>query len=108
MNTDARIAALKRWQDAMELADEHFIDLQNLIGLDPEGATMTAVCALQGALTAATADLVGDCYQWLEWYWLENAMGEKGAKAGPNDDLRPIQTPDDLAWLIEMEEKQEA
>lgn len=95
-------AALQRWIDAMDKAGEHIDALIDTMGLEPEGPTCTAVFALQGALTAATADLVGDSAQWLEWFWSENDMGRRGHEAGPKDARRPIRTAEDLAWLIAL------
>lgn len=96
------VAALQRWIDAMQAADEHFDSLTDIMGLEPEGPTCTAVYALQGALTAATADLVGDSVQNLEWFWTENGMGSKAQPAGPVGAFRPIRTSEDLAWLISV------
>lgn len=100
MDRMQKMAVLKRWQDAIQTADEHFDAMNELLGLAPEGPTFSAVWALQGALTAATADLLDDAGS-VEWFWLENAMGEKGLPAGPKGDLRPIRTLDDLLWLVE-------
>lgn len=95
-----KLAILKRWQEAMNHADTHFDQLINLMGLHPEGETLTAVGVLQDALTQTTAELLGDKSEWLIWFWVENDMGAKGMTAGPTDDMRPIKTLEDLLWLI--------
>lgn len=95
-----KLQALQKWIDAMNHADTHFDQLINLMGLHPEGETLTAVYLLQDALTKSTAELVGDKFEWLIWFWTENAMGAQGMKAGPPDDMRPIKTLEDLLWLI--------
>lgn len=97
------VAALQRWIDATKAADEHFDALVDIMGLEPDGPTLTAVYALQGALTAATADLVGDHTQWLEWFWTENGMGATGIAVPLGDGkggTKPIRTAEDLAWLL--------
>lgn len=95
-----KLAILNRWQEAMNHADTHFDQLINIMGLHPEGETLTAVSVLQYVLTESTADLLGDEFEWLVWFWIENDMGVKGMKAGPPDDMRPIKTLEDLLWLI--------
>src|SRR5574337_1202874 len=36
----------------------------------------------------------------LTWYAYENDFGRRGNEAGVREDMRPIRTPADLAWLI--------
>lgn len=101
MNRDQKLAALKRWQDAMERADATIDPVIQLLQLQPESPICDAVWRLQSALTAMTADLVGDCADWLSWYALENDMGRKGMEAGWSGFEREIRTLDDLLWLVE-------
>lgn len=104
MDSAQKLAVLKRWQEAIQAADEHFDAMCSLMGLQPEGPTFSAIWGLQGALTSATADLLDDGV-WLEWYWLENDMGlgEKKASPAKGVDLRPIKTLQDLLWLLEYD-----
>ncbi len=103
MDATQKLAALKRWADAMELGSKHYSEMSKVLGLDPDGPTCTVFYELQNSLTLATAELVGDAENWLDWYWMENDMGRKGYPAGPVGATRPIETLDDLLWLIEAE-----
>ena len=47
------------------------------------------------------AELVGDGYEWLNWYCFDNDMGKKAYEAGWEGDMRPITQAADLLWLIE-------
>jgi hypothetical protein len=103
MTQEQKLAALTRWQQAMERADATIDPVIDLLQLHPESPICEAVWRLQSALTAATGDLVGgDPFDWLGWHALENEMGQKGLEAGRGDEapLRKISTPEDLLWLM--------
>lgn len=103
MTQEQKLAALTRWQQAMEQADATIDPVIDLLQLHPESPICEAVWRLQSALTAATGDLVGgDPLDWLGWYALENEMGQKGLEAGHGDEapLRKISTLEDLLWLM--------
>lgn len=101
-----KLEVLQRWEKAIKQADDHFDALTNLMGIHPEGQTLSAVYAMQDALTKATAELVGDSHEWLVWYWTENDMGARGHQAGPEGCMRPIRSLQDLIWLIDHEQQQ--
>jgi hypothetical protein len=102
MTQDEKLAALQRWHDAIAASDAHLDALDNLVGLAPEGGTQTVVQKLQDVATHATADLVGDTDEWLQWYRFENAMGASGHIASPRrGESKPIITLADLLWVIE-------
>ena len=101
MSPEKKLAALKHWQQAMERADATIDPVIDALKLQPESPICDAVWRLQSALTAMTADLVGDCGDWLSWYAMENDMGRKGYMAGPKDAEREIRTLYDLLWLVE-------
>ena len=103
MTKEQKLAALTRWQQAMEKVDSTIDPVINLLQLHPESPVCETVWRLQSALTAATADLVGgDPLDWMGWYALENDMGRKGLEAGHGDEapLRKISTLEDLLWLM--------
>lgn len=102
MTPEQKLAALTRWQEAMERSDVTIDPVVSLLQLQPESPVCDTVWRLQSALTAATADLVGDCGEWLNWYALENDMGRKGMEAGPAGQLREIRTIGDLLWVMEV------
>lgn len=45
-------------------------------------------------------EVVGDDYDWIEWYIYDNDCGEKKLEAGYSPNLKPIQSLDDLLDLI--------
>lgn len=61
-----------------------------------------AVVNLFDAYTRLVAGVVGDGFETLNWYCLDNDMGLKGMKASPPSPhkMRPIRNLDDLATLI--------
>ncbi len=73
MTPAEKLAALQRWADAITASDAHMAALDKLMGLAPEGCTQTMVQRLQDVVTYATADLVGDMDEWLQWYRFEKA-----------------------------------
>ena len=94
---------LQRWQQQMGDSDHACETCLEPLRLSPESPLYAAIWALQGALTAAVAHIVGDHqYNWLSWYAAENEMGHIGLEAGPVNDAKPIRTIEDLAWLIEV------
>lgn len=98
-----KLAALTRWQQAMEQADAAIDPVIELLQLQPESPVCGAVWQLQRLLTDMTAELVGDQAEWLDWYAYENDMGRKGLEAGWRDQLREIRTLDDLLWVIGLD-----
>ena len=105
MTKEQKLAALTRWQQAMEQADATIGPVIGLLQLQPESPVCGAVWRLQRLLTDMTAELVGDQAEWLDWYAYENDMGHKGFEAGPVDATREIRTLDDLLWLIDTNGK---
>lgn len=101
MTREQKLAALNRWQQAMEQADAALNPVISLLKLEPESPVCEAVWGLQRALIDTTAGLVGDQGDWLDWYAHENEMGRKGYEAGWPGAEREIKTLDDLLWLIE-------
>jgi hypothetical protein len=95
-----KLAALQRWAEAMTKADQMMGPIIDLLDLRPEGPVTTALWLTQDALTAATADIVEDEAQWLQWHHADNEMGAKAMEAGPKGDMRPIKTLEDLLWVI--------
>ena len=101
MTKEQKLAALTRWQQAMEHAESTIEPVIDLLQLQPESPICDAVWRLQSALTAATADLVGDPAEWLSWHAMENDMGRKGLEVIWLGEERKIKTLDDLLWSIE-------
>ena len=98
----AALYTLGQWQQAIQHANELMAPAVNAMLLPPESPPWVAVQQLQQSLTTVCAALVcDDTHNWLEWYWLENAMGAKAMPAASNgNEPRPIQSLEDLAWLL--------
>lgn len=103
MTREQKLAALNRWQQAMEQADAAINPVIDLLQLQPESPVCSAVWKLQRLLTDMTAELVGDQAEWLDWYSYENDMGRNAMKAGWSGFEREIRTLDDLLWLLDGE-----
>ena len=102
MTRDEMIQRLHRWAEVVgeiEAVDE---ELERLTGRAPEGRLTTAMWSAAGAYgETLEALLIGSsATQWLEWYWLENAMGAKGMTVVTDAGERPIDSIDALADLL--------
>jgi len=72
-----RLALLQEWEKHYRELDRVTISLEAVVGNiveSPLGATMWKVFE---QYTAVLSQLVGDSFDWLNWYWLENNMGRK-------------------------------
>lgn len=47
------------------------------------------------------SEIVGDKSDWIGWYIYDNDCGEKGLEAGHEDNMKSIETIDDLLELID-------
>ena len=97
----AKLAHLTEWADEIKKADAIIDPISEVLGLSVECPIHHAVWALQAAYTKAVRELVGDKWEWLDWYANENKFGEKGYGAGISSDDRPIKSLEDLLWVIE-------
>jgi hypothetical protein len=103
MTKTEKLALLKEWQERIKKMTLAIDRIDRAIGLDPDGPMFEANGELMVAYTKAVAALLGDRAEWLDWYWLENAMGAKAHPAGPKGKMRPIKTLGHLLWLIEVD-----
>ena len=64
-----------------------------------------AIYGMIARYTNVVGYLTGDCFGWLEWYWLENKMGanEMEAKASHWRKRQKIKNLDSLCRLIEAD-----
>ena len=101
-----RRAILTDWHRNITETDELLDPVIDALQLEPESPVCTARAQLQGALTRATAELLDDSAEWLEWFHLDNEMGAKGLEASPGKDvpLRPVRTLEDLAQIMEAQQ----
>lgn len=101
-----RRAILTAWHRNITETAELLAPVIDALDLPPESPVCAALHQLQGALTLATAELLDDSAEWLEWYHLENDMGAKAMEASPGHGapLRPIRTLEDLAQVMEAQQ----
>jgi hypothetical protein len=77
-------------------------ELNKVVGSSPESALCTAVYAIAISYTKEIEAKIGDEGEFLQWFWFECQMGKRPmeAKAVHWDEMRPIETTDDLAELL--------
>lgn len=102
MTKSQKLATLQRWAGTMKRGDNLLAPVIDVLDLRPEGPVTTALWITQDALTKATAELVGDGAEWLNWFAADNELGAKAMEAGPLGKERPIKTLEDLLWVIEV------
>jgi len=83
--------------------DSLYDELYNMFGMNPESKYSTIVYSILGNYIDLVAEVIGDRSEWLEWYIWDNECGSKGFEAGVNDNIRSVKTPEDLLWLIDIE-----
>lgn len=101
-----RRAILAAWYLNITKTNALLAPVIDALDLPPESPVCAALFQLQGALTRATAELLDDSAEWLEWFHLDNEMGAKALEAGPGNGapLRPIRTLEDLAQVMEAQQ----
>jgi hypothetical protein len=92
---------LEKWQDTILDTNLQIKKLRDFFGCT-ENDFIDSMERLQMEYTRSIENLIGDEFGTLDWYWLENEMGERGHKAGANGNLKNIKNIDDLVWLLEL------
>jgi len=90
-----------KWEASYLELDLQMDRLSAVVGSMVHSPFGEAVWGAWDNYTRALAELVGDGYEWLNWYCFDNDMGKKACKAGWEGDMRPITQAADLLWLIE-------
>lgn len=94
---------LTKWAEVIRDSTEASGELRS-VGFYPEAQILIALNATTAALTASIEVQIGiKSPGWLDWYSIENDMGDRALMAGYDDDLREIRTLGDLAWLVARE-----
>ena len=103
MTNDNMIAILTEWKNKIAESNQVIEDCLQPLMMSPESPLYQAMWSLQGAYTKATAVIVGDHWEWLDWFASENDMGAKGFGCCPGHGFqsRKIKTIADLAQLIQ-------
>ena len=96
----ATLQILGQWQAQHDRVTSLMHGVNTALGLLPEGPLFETVWGLWSQYTQTIAVLISDGGDWLEWYFLENDMGDKGMQAGYDGTMRDIDTLEDLYWLI--------
>lgn len=94
------LTLLKDWRDHHTRAERLMEGVKISIGLDPNGPMFETVWRLFAAYTDTLSVEIGDFCGWLEWFYLENEMGEKCMAAGYDGKVKPIKTLEHLYGLI--------
>ena len=101
MTREEKLALLRQWEASYLELDLQMDRLSAVFGSMVHSPFGEAVWGAWGNYTRALAELVGDGYEWLNWYCFDNDMGKKAYEAGWEGDMRPITQAADLLWLIE-------
>ena len=101
MTREKKLALLRQWEASYLELDLQMDRLSAVVGSMVHSPFGEAVWGAWDNYTCALAELVGDGYEWLNWYCFDNDMGKKAYEAGWEGDMRPITQATDLLWLIE-------
>jgi len=101
MTKEQKLAMLETWRSLHEQLDTHWDQLRSTTGASVDSPLGDAVWKIFAEYTVALSDLLDDDFCYLHWYWLDNDMGTRGLDAGTKDDMRKIESLDDLLWIID-------
>lgn len=103
MTKEEKFRLIQEWQSAIARTDAVMDRLNALVGCQPEASLQDAIYRLQDAFTNATAALVGDDGEWLQWWRFECKFGETplGATIGDGEKLQLIDSLEKLLDLID-------
>lgn len=90
---------------AHDAAHAQMAALKRVLDPDPGCPWYDAAFGMLNVAIKATAAAIGDKYDWIDWYVIENDCGRKGQEAGYTDNIKPIRTVEDLLDLIEAEDE---
>ena len=100
MTKQERLTLLKQWQLQHDALDKSWQKMIDGIGIPlVESPLWDATWKLFAEYTVVLGDMIGDT-DWLEWYWLENSMGQGEKLAGFDGKLKPTRSLNDLERLI--------
>ena len=97
-----KMKLLQEWQTTIRDSDKALAALDRAIGVN-DGPLKTSIWTMQATYTRAISLIIGDEFEWLEWFAIDNGMGKKGltASAGTGKPLKPIKTLAQLLAVIE-------
>jgi hypothetical protein len=102
MKREEMLQHLKRWESVVREIEAVDDALEELTGREPEGRLTTAMWAAVGAYaeTLETLLIGSSANTWLEWYWVENRMGERGLTVATDAGERAITSIEALADFL--------
>lgn len=105
MTAKEMLPILAHWEKTMNSVNG-CIDVWIKVGLSIGTPLTDAIHEMQSQYSDVVTDLIGDDWNWLEWYRFDNEMGSKQLEATDGImKLRKIKDINDLAHLIEFSNK---
>lgn len=101
MTPEEKLIMLEDWQSAHDNLEAQFDALGKLFD-GVTGPLFDASWRVFSNYTKTVAVLLGDKFDTLEWYWMENDFGRKAMEAGVKGRMRKITDFEELLWLIEV------
>ena len=97
-----KLKLLQEWQTTIRNSDKALAALDKAVG-PTDGPLKESIWRMQATYTRAISLIVGDKWEWLEWFACDNDMGKKGltASAGTGKPLKPIKTLAQLLAVVE-------
>lgn len=98
-----RIVMLENWREACLEIGRCMESLKGSVGADPESPLFTAIHALQEGYGKALGILLGDGWDWLEYYAFECDYGRKAQEVKYSDGVVVV-LDEDVAKLLSVME----
>lgn len=89
---------LEEWRNAVTEAGDLLDRIEPIVGCD--GPIHQTVSSLMDTYTQTVARAIGDPLGNIEWFWLENDLGNRGLAVKINGETREVRTLDDLLWML--------
>lgn len=105
MTNKQKIKRLEELKTIVTNIESCLTQLDAVLGCIPESLLKTRVHELRKFAVEATAELVEDKSEWLDWFIFENEWGARELEAGYDNELKPVRTFADLVGLIEKSKK---
>ena len=91
---------LSSWLDLGKEYNAVWEDLEQYAGVVSDGRLYLAGSNIFEEYTKVIEEFIGDKTGMLTWHWEENNFGARGLEAGFEDDMREMNTVDDLVWFL--------
>jgi hypothetical protein len=96
-----KLKRLYEWKEHYDKVEAVTQTLRDLVGIDTDSPLYQALWDIN-AYTSTLSELLEDWHGWLDWYMVDNDMGNSMLKARVNGgEMKPIASLEDLLWLIE-------